>query len=147
MLNGLVHSNDLLREEAFKLEDWKIIGEYVYDSEGGRHQAFYTPVKDVWYKDIQFKAGERIQVEQSLKYTSAEALRLWECASLNESKRWSASADDYSKSCCFYSLFFIEPHQYPRYEALPYKSYHLHPWCRSYDLPPRTGAFGAGSGR
>ena len=82
----------------FNLEDWKVIGEYVYDSEGGRHQAFYSPIRDIHYKDIRFHVGERIQVEQSLKYSPEEALQLWERSGLNEVKRWSASSDDYSKS-------------------------------------------------
>jgi len=102
-LNGLVRSNEILGEKAFELEDWRVIGEYVYDSEGGRHQAFYSPVRDLWYRDIHFKAGERIQVEQSLKYSSEDASHLWEAASLNEVKRWSASSDDYGKyPCCFF---------------------------------------------
>jgi uncharacterized SAM-dependent methyltransferase len=96
-LNGLLHSNKILGEKAFKLEDWKVIGEYVYDNEGGRHQAFYSPLRDIWYKDVHFEAGERIQVEQSLKYSAEEALKLWNDAALTETKRWSASSDEYSK--------------------------------------------------
>lgn len=98
ILNGLLHSNRILGENVFKLEDWRVIGEYVYDNEGGRHQAFYSPIRDIWYKDVHFKAGERIQVEQSLKYSAEEALQLWSGATLNETKRWSASSDAYSKS-------------------------------------------------
>src|ERR1700761_5578571 len=70
ILNGLLHANDILGERVFELDDWKVIGEYVFDSEGGRHQAFYSPLRDFRYRDIQFKAGERIQVEQSLKFSA-----------------------------------------------------------------------------
>jgi len=102
----------LLGEEVFKLEDWKVIGEYAYDDQGGRHQAFYSPVRDVRFKDIQFKAGERIQVEQSLKYSAEEASQLWRLSGLLETDRWSASSDAYSKCSCRYpvpSFCFFAP--------------------------------------
>lgn len=73
-----------------------MIGEYVYDGEGGRHQAFYAPIKDVHYKDIHFKAGERVQVEQSLKYSAEETEQLWRASGLGEVGRWSASSEAYS---------------------------------------------------
>jgi uncharacterized SAM-dependent methyltransferase len=93
----LLHANDILGERVFELDDWKVIGEYVFDREGGRHQAFYSPLRDIRYRDIQFKAGERIQVEQSLKFSAEEAAQLWQISDLNEVGRWSASSDAYSK--------------------------------------------------
>lgn len=96
ILNGLLHANSILGEQAFELDDWKVIGEYVFDSEGGRHQAFYSPLRDIRYRDIQFKAGERIQVEQSLKFSAEEAAQLWKDSGLDEVSRWSASSDAYS---------------------------------------------------
>lgn len=94
----------------FNLEDWRVIGEYVYDGEGGRHQAFYSPIRDIYYKDIHFRAGERIQVEQSLKYSQKETLELWERSGLNEVKRWSASSDNYSEFKTYFSksLFALQ---------------------------------------
>lgn len=92
-----MHANRVLGEEAFDLKDWKVIGEYVYDDEGGRHQAFYSPSRDIQYRDISFYAGERIQVEQSLKYSRQGANQLWNAAGLKEIGRWSASSDAYSK--------------------------------------------------
>jgi uncharacterized SAM-dependent methyltransferase len=97
ILNGLLHANDILGERIFELDDWKVIGEYVFDREGGRHQAFYSPLRDIRYRDIQFKAGERIQVEQSLKFSAEEAAQLWKISDLNEVGRWSASSGAYSK--------------------------------------------------
>jgi L-histidine Nalpha-methyltransferase / hercynylcysteine S-oxide synthase len=96
-LNGLLHANEILGERIFMPEEWKVIGEYAYDDEGGRHQAFYSPLRDFHYKDVHFKAGERIQVEQSLKYSAEETSQLWEKSGLNEVGRWSASSDAYSK--------------------------------------------------
>ncbi len=96
-MNGLLHANSILGEPVFELDDWDVIGEYVFDKEGGRHQAFYTPLRDIRYRDIQFKAGERIQVEQSLKFSAEEAAQLWQKSCLNEVGRWSASSEAYSK--------------------------------------------------
>jgi uncharacterized SAM-dependent methyltransferase len=98
VFNGLQQANEILGEEVFNLDDWRVIGEYVYDGEGGRHQAFYAPIKDVYYKDIYFKAGERVQIEQSLKYSSEETAQLWRASELNEVARWSASSEAYSTS-------------------------------------------------
>lgn len=87
-----------------------MIGEYVYDGEGGRHQAFYSPLKDVHYKDIYFKAGERVQVEQSLKYSEEETRQLWRASALTEVGRWSALSEAYSMSKLLFPkdlLFFF----------------------------------------
>jgi hypothetical protein len=86
-----------------------VIGEYVYDGEGGRHQAFYSPTRDVQFKDVHFKAGERIQVEQSLKYSAEEANLLWKASELNEVGRWSASSESYSKCSLDSQICLFEP--------------------------------------
>jgi len=98
ILNGLENANHILDERAFNIDDWRVIGEYVYDVEGGRHQAFYSPKKDVKCLDVCIKEGERVQVEQSLKYSDEESQILWERAGLKEIGRWSASKEAYSKS-------------------------------------------------
>jgi len=96
ILNGLVNANDIYKEQVFDPEDWKVIGEYVYDSEGGRHQAFLSPVRDVSIKGVEIKAGERIQIEESLKYSPEGAAQLWRASGLVEVDRMSASSDTYS---------------------------------------------------
>lgn len=96
-MNGLVNANDIYKEQVFDPEDWKVIGEYVYDSEGGRHQAFLSPVRDVSIKGVEIKAGERIQIEESLKYSPEGAAQLWRASGLVEVDRMSASSDTYSK--------------------------------------------------
>lgn len=65
-----------------------MIGEYVYDEDGGRHQAFYSPLKDVVVLGEAIKAQERIQVEQSLKYSQASVTKLWKGASLEKVDCW-----------------------------------------------------------
>jgi uncharacterized SAM-dependent methyltransferase len=97
ILNGLNNANTILGEKVFDIKDWEVIGEYVFDHEGGRHQAFYVPKTDVKYKNILLKAGERIQVEESLKYSLKESTHLWEMSGLKEVAHWTASSDNYSK--------------------------------------------------
>ena len=74
--NGLTHANKILGREVFKQEDWEVIGEY--DVAAGRHHAFYSPLKDIQFDDIKFKAGERVRIEESYKYSAAQTERLWE---------------------------------------------------------------------
>lgn len=96
VLNGLIHANSILGRVVFDLNDWKVIGEYVYDIDGGRHQAFYSPTRDLHILGVDFKAGERVQVEQSLKFSASQAHRLWKDSGLEEVDRWSAMHDKYS---------------------------------------------------
>ncbi|KAB5572344.1 C-type lectin protein [Coniochaeta sp. 2T2.1] len=88
VLNGLWHANEIIGHEAFTPGDWKVIGEYVFDNEGGRHQAFYAPIRDTVVMGELIRAHERIQVEQSLKYSQAETARLWSLAGMTEVKQW-----------------------------------------------------------
>ncbi|KAI1000233.1 Ergothioneine biosynthesis protein 1 [Podosphaera aphanis] len=99
ILNGLQNANEVLGEEVFQLADWDVIGEYVYDEEGGRHQALLTPTRDFEYKNILFKSGERIEIERSLKYSDEEASRLWKGSGLKKLKRWSSPSEAYSLYC------------------------------------------------
>jgi uncharacterized SAM-dependent methyltransferase len=87
-LNGLRHANRVLGETAFIENDWRVIGEYVYDSQGGRHQAFYAPIRETTVQGELIRPHERIQVEQSLKYSPAEAQVLWQRAGVAEIRQW-----------------------------------------------------------
>ncbi|XXG99181.1 hypothetical protein Hte_005516 [Hypoxylon texense] len=93
--NGLAHANKILGYEAFELGDWQVIGEYVYDIEGGRHQAFYSPVRDTVVLGETIKAQERVQVEQSLKYSKEGCRNLWRSAGMIEADRWMTQDEDY----------------------------------------------------
>lgn len=136
ILNGLVNANQILGEEVFRTEDWRVIGEYVYDDEGGRHQAFYSPVKDVAIFGETIKAHERIQVEQSLKYSQAAATKLWNTAGLTEVDKWELD-DEYGKSI----LGFVLYHHYPRFpgEPLLFLSPATAAAGKSYDAPRMAG--------
>ncbi|KAI0111967.1 C-type lectin protein [Daldinia grandis] len=95
LLNGLSHANEVLGHKAFDLDDWQVIGEYVYDIEGGRHQAFYSPPRDTIVLGEMVKAQERIQVEQSLKYSEEGCRNLWRSAGMIEADRWMTEDEDY----------------------------------------------------
>ncbi|KAK3398563.1 C-type lectin protein [Sordaria brevicollis] len=88
ILNGLRNANEILGETAFIEGDWRVIGEYVYDEEGGRHQAFYAPIRDTMVMGELIKSHDRIQVEQSLKYSKEESERLWSKAGLEQVTEW-----------------------------------------------------------
>ncbi|CEJ90084.1 hypothetical protein VHEMI05890 [[Torrubiella] hemipterigena] len=91
--NGLTHANDVLGEPAFHVDDWEVIGEYVYDAEGGRHQAFLSPTEETQVLDYTVQSDERIKIEQSLKYSALGAKQLWERAGLVERQVWRKTND------------------------------------------------------
>ncbi|KAI5926159.1 C-type lectin protein [Camillea tinctor] len=96
ILNGLHHANKVLGEQAFVPGDWEVIGEYVYDNEGGRHQAFYSPIRDTVVMGETIRAQERVQIEQSLKYSKLGCKNLWDSAGMMEVDRWMTEDEDYA---------------------------------------------------
>ncbi|KAF2143838.1 uncharacterized protein K452DRAFT_268274 [Aplosporella prunicola CBS 121167] len=112
IFNGLLNANNVLGREAFKREEWEVIGEF--DSLNGRHHAFVSPLKDVTIDGVAIEAGERIRIEESYKYSSDEIIQLWEDSKVAEGSFWSTSRGDYalhmvSKPKVFYPL---KPRQY-----------------------------------
>jgi EasF-like predicted methyltransferase len=97
-LNGLRNANKVLGGEEFKEAEWEYVGEY--DAVGGRHQAWFVPLKDVTVCGVEFKEGERILVEQSYKYGKDEVDELWEKAGVVEVGRWSDSSKFYGMHFC-----------------------------------------------
>lgn len=73
-----------------------MIGQYVYDEEGGRHEAFVSPRRSVDILGATVLPHERIQIEESLKYSSKELEHLLESAGLAELDRWTRG-DEYGK--------------------------------------------------
>lgn len=94
VLNGLTHANEILGEEAFNVEEWQVTGEYVYDVDGGRHQAFVSPLEVSSVLGHIIKPHERIKIEQSLKYSDVGVDKLWKMAGLSEVTKWSHN-DEY----------------------------------------------------
>jgi len=96
ILNGLRHANEILGETAFVEEEWRVIGEYVFDGEGGRHQAFYAPLRDTTVLGEVIRPYDRIRVEQSHKFSAVEAQKLWSLAGMTETEQWRHD-DEYGK--------------------------------------------------
>jgi EasF-like predicted methyltransferase len=89
ILNGLANANRIFNREIFHLPDWRVHGEYVYDSdEGGRHQAFVFPIRDVTVLGQRVHAFERIKIEQSIKYSELGSEKLFSLAGLEKLARW-----------------------------------------------------------
>lgn len=78
------------------MEEWRVIGEYVYDDEGGRHQAFVAPTRPTDVLGSRVMPHERIEIEQSLKYSDEETRTLWAQSGLTEMGRWSRG-DEYGR--------------------------------------------------
>ncbi|TWU75844.1 hypothetical protein ED733_005205 [Metarhizium rileyi] len=105
ILNGLNNANRIYGQDLFHLPDWKVIGEYVYDDEGGRHQAFLSPVRDVNILGSVIKPHERIQIEQSLKYSKMGSDNLWKHAGLRQVGTWTRGEE--------YGLHMLRKCQFP----------------------------------
>lgn len=93
VLNGLTHANEVLGQEAFNVEEWQVIGEYVYDVDGGRHQAFVSPLEVASVLGHIIKPHERIKIEQSFKYSDVGLDKLFKTAGLVEVAKWSRQGE------------------------------------------------------
>lgn len=104
ILNGLSHANDILGKEAFRPSEWRVIGEYVHDEQGGYHQAFVSPIHTTVVMGETVKPYERIKIEQSWKFAEDEAESLWQSAGLVESCRWKNGSKEHGKMITQLSL-------------------------------------------
>ncbi len=93
--NGLLHANKLLGEEIFRKHDWEVIGEYNCALQC--HQAFYKATRDVFVGHMKIRAGEKIRVEESYKYSAAQSRELWQLAGLMPKASFGNQTDDYRK--------------------------------------------------
>jgi EasF-like predicted methyltransferase len=97
-LNGLSHANSILGFEAFKPEDWDVIG--MYNEASGCHEAYYSPQKDISLDGLLLKKGEKILFEQAFKYGSEEFETLWHGADLIPTSSFGNTLGDYCKNRC-----------------------------------------------
>ncbi len=74
-----------------------------YDKVAGRHQAFYSPVREVMVEGTLIRAGERIRVEESYKYSLLQSNELWQRAGLMVQARFGNRINDYRKLAFDYS--------------------------------------------
>lgn len=79
-MNGLKHANRIMGRQVFEEALWKSMG--AYSKSGVKHQAFVSPSKDVEIEGILIKAGEKVRIEESYKYTPNQAQELWQAAGL-----------------------------------------------------------------
>ena len=100
ILNGLMHANQLLGKVVFREEDWKVVGEF--DEEAGRHQAFYSPIRDVVVEGTLIGAGEKIRVEESYKYSILQSNELWQRAGLLVQARFGNRINEYRQLAIYY---------------------------------------------
>lgn len=105
ILNGLIHANKLMGKEVFRQGDWKVVGQY--DEEAGRHQAFYSPVRDVLVEGTLIRTGERIRVEESYKYSILQSNELWQRAGLMVQARFGNRTNEYRKLAYYYAPSFL----------------------------------------
>ena len=95
-INGLVRANAVLGFDAFHVGDWDAFG--VYDEVNGRHEAFYSPRKDININGTTLRKGERILFEQSYKFSPQESTDLWLHAGLKPTAVFGDSTDEYRES-------------------------------------------------
>lgn len=95
-LNGLVHANEVLGYEAFKLDQWTI--DTSYNETDGCHRAYYVPTQDVSINGIQLHKGDKVVFEEAYKYDVQERDHLWRRAGLINVAALGNATDDYRKS-------------------------------------------------
>ena len=93
ILNGLRHANSLLGYEAFSLQDW--IAEGSWNEESGYWERHLIPLKDVTFEKTHIKAGSKVFILHSCKYSPSERADLWEKSGLQERNRWTSEDGDY----------------------------------------------------
>ena len=102
VLNGLMHANKIMEKEVFQKDDWKVMGEY--DEAAGRHQAFISPVRDVMVEETLIKAGEKIRIEESYKYSLSQSNELWQRAGLTAQAIFGDRINKYCKLAHLFTL-------------------------------------------
>ncbi|KAK5103632.1 hypothetical protein LTS08_003050 [Lithohypha guttulata] len=78
--NGLVHANKLFGYEAFKQDEWIVLGEYLKDE--NQHRASYVATKDILVDGIEIKKGEKLQFELANKFRDDQSDEIWREAAL-----------------------------------------------------------------
>ena len=98
-LNGMANINKLADRRMFDPGDWTVIGQY--NKKKHCHQAFYQANSDVLVGETMLKAGDRIRVEESYKYSPSQRAELWNSGGLIPRASFGSCAGDYRKSQTF----------------------------------------------
>ena len=64
------------------------MGEYVFDQEGARNRAFVQPLKPTSVLGSVIQPHEKIQIEESWKFSKRQIKRMWQDAGLGEVASW-----------------------------------------------------------
>ena len=91
--NGLDHANKVLGYEAFKQQDWDVIGQY--NEVEGRHEAFYQALEDVSVAGTTFRKGQKLNLEMAYKYSAQQSDSLWRAAGLIQQTAYANQKGDY----------------------------------------------------
>ncbi|KAE8150601.1 Aldehyde/histidinol dehydrogenase [Aspergillus avenaceus] len=91
--NGLLNANSILGYEAFKPDEWEVVTGY--DAVEGRHQAAYSPKKDVTIDGVPLKKGEKLVFEEAFKFGPEQRDQLWREAGLIHNTEFGNSSDEY----------------------------------------------------
>ncbi|ODH33792.1 hypothetical protein ACO22_03274 [Paracoccidioides brasiliensis] len=99
---GLSYANSVLGFQAFRKEDWEVTG--LYDKSDGCHRAYYVPKKDITFKGVVLKKGEKILFERAFKYGPEDCEELFNQALLTPVAQFGNSTGEYYLhlllSCC-----------------------------------------------
>lgn len=93
-LNALQHANRILGHEAFKPDQWVYEGHV--DSAGGYHESNFKALANIRIADIDIRAGTKIKIERSHKYSRDDMLTLLNRSQLNLVKEYGCRRDLYS---------------------------------------------------
>ncbi|TRM57888.1 histidine-specific methyltransferase [Schizophyllum amplum] len=101
IMNGLHHAGRLLGDEAmFDDSKWDYVNRYNVDER--RHEAFLvskvaqTVYEPETQKEYSFLPNEKVKIEESFKFSEADAYSLFTYAGLRPIHRWTDSARQYS---------------------------------------------------
>ena len=93
-LNALQHANRVLGREDFRRNQWAYVGHV--DSQGGYHESNFKALADVRVADIDIRAGSKIRIERSHKYSREDMRSLLDHAQLNLVREYGCRRELYS---------------------------------------------------
>ncbi|KAK4502320.1 hypothetical protein PRZ48_005745 [Zasmidium cellare] len=89
----LINANDQLGSKAFEPSEWSMKGEW--DAASKSYANYLVPQKDVTLKDVKLKAGEKILVARSYKYSDEDTEEMLRNSNLKELQRYNANDGRY----------------------------------------------------
>lgn len=102
ILNGLTHANSLLGYDAFQTKNWTAEGRW--NGEIGCYERYLIPLVDVTFENVCFKAGDKLFISHSCKYSASEQAQLWEKAGVDHLAHWTTEDGCYGEILVFHFL-------------------------------------------